>query len=357
MVAISGMAASPGILGDLADPARLQEPINIENVEPSVLQGFLRRMVLIRLVEQHLAEAKKEGLIGGPVHLGVGQEAIAVGVSRWLRASDRVFGTHRSHAHVLALGASIRALLAETLGKDTGLSLGMGGSMHLWDKPHGFYGSVPIVAGTVPLAVGAALAAKLSGTDDIAVSYFGDGAVEEGVVQESFNLARMLKAPLLFVVENNLFASHMHISLRQPLDSTARFAAAHDIRYEVVDGNDVVALSGAVERLVRGARQGDGPGLLEAVTYRWYGHVDWREDIDVGVNRSIEDLTNWRARDPVARLKTAMQRAGIWSSSDHEALVRELAMAVAEAWNQAMQDPWPEPRALLERVYASRESV
>jgi TPP-dependent pyruvate/acetoin dehydrogenase alpha subunit len=352
MAANIDVDASPGTLGDLSDPAKHHEPIDIKGREPAVLKEFLRRMVLIRMVEQCLAEAKREGLIGGPVHLGVGQEAIAVGVSQRLRASDRVFGTHRSHSHVLALGASIRALFAETLGKDTGLSRGMGGSMHLWDRPNGFYGSVPIVAGTVPLAVGAALAAKLSQTDDIAVSYLGDGAVEEGVVQESLNLARMLKAPLVFVLENNLFASHMHISLRQPLESTARFATAHDMPCEVVDGNDVVAVGDAAARLVNRARRGEGPGFLEAVTYRWYGHVDWREDIDVGVNRSIEDLTNWRAHDPVARLESAMERAGIWSVSDHDALVRELATAIAGAWKQAMRDPWPEPHALLDRVYA-----
>ncbi len=123
------------------------------------------------------------------MHLGVGQEAMAVGVSEGLRRSDKVFGAHRSHSHVLALGSSIHDLFAEVLGKDTGLSRGMGGSMHLWDGPVGFFGSVPIVAGTVPLAVGAALAAKLTGTDDVGVSYLGDGAVEEGVVQESLNLA------------------------------------------------------------------------------------------------------------------------------------------------------------------------
>lgn len=349
--------APSGRLDDLWNPASHHEPIDIRGSEPSLLKDFLRKMVLIRMVEQRLAEAKKEGLIGGPVHLGVGQEAIAVGVSHWLRASDRVFGTHRSHSHVLALGADMRALFAETLGKGTGLSRGMGGSMHLWDGPNGFYGSVPIVAGTVPLAVGAALAAKLSQRDDVAVSYFGDGAVEEGVVQESLNLARTLKVPVIFVLENNLFASHMHIGLRQPLDSTARFATAHDIPREVVDGNDVVAVSRAAARLVNRARGGEGPGFLEAVTYRWYGHVDWREDIDVGVNRSIEDLADWRARDPVARLKSAMERDGFWSTPEHEALVRDLGTDITEAWRQAMQDPWPESCALLDHVYAPREAV
>ena len=309
-------------------------------------------MLRIRLAEQHLAAMRRDGLIGGPVHLGVGQEAVAVGVSQWLRSTDRVFGGHRSHSHLIALGGSLHGLFAEVLGKDTGLSRGMGGSMHLWDQPRGFYGSVPIVAGTVPLAVGAGLAARMQATGDVAVAYLGDGAVEEGVVQESLNLARMLMAPVIFVVENNLFSSHMHISLRQPCDATVRFAHAHDIRAELVDGNDVVAVQNAAEQLVGRARRGEGPGFLEAVTYRWYGHVDWREDIDVGVNRSMEDLVNWRARDPIGRLTAALKGAGEWSDERHDASMAEICGEIDQAWQKAVADPYPKSESLLDRVYA-----
>lgn len=339
-------------LGPLADPAGGHGPVNLEGVAPERLRAQLRAMLRIRVAEQHLAAMRRDGLIGGPVHLGVGQEAIAVGVSEWLRSSDRVFGGHRSHSHLLALGAELHGLFAEVLGKDTGLSRGMGGSMHLWDQPRGFYGSVPIVAGTVPLAVGAGLAARMQGTQDVAVAYLGDGAIEEGVVQESLNLARVLKAPVLFVVENNLFASHMHISLRQPTDSTLRFAHAHDIAADLVDGNDVVAVQKAAERLVSRARAGEGPGFLEAVTYRWYGHVDWREDVDVGVNRSTEDLGSWRAKDPIGRLAMALKLAGEWTDEQHDAVLTELRSDAESAWKQAMNDPYPEPAALLGRVYA-----
>ena len=339
-------------LGDLADPTKYHGPIDLQRQPPAGVIAQLRKIMTIRLVEQHMAQMRKDGLIGGPVHLGVGQEAVAVGVSEHLRASDRVFGAHRSHSHVLSLGSSIRGLFAEVLGKDTGLARGMGGSMHLWDGPRGFYGAVPIVAGTVPLAVGAGLAAKLQGTDDISVSYFGDGAVEEGAVHESLNLARVLGAPVLFVSENNFFASHMQIRLRQPSNATSRFAAANDIRYEVVDGNDVVAVGAAAGRLVNQARSGGGPGFLEAVTFRWYGHVDWREDIDVGVNRSTEDLANWRARDPVSRLTAAMESAGYWSPNKQAEMVAELTAEITQAWDAAMLDPWPAPEALFDYVYA-----
>jgi pyruvate dehydrogenase E1 component alpha subunit len=228
----------------------------------------------------------------------------------------------------------------------------MGGSMHLWDQPNGFYGSVPIVSGTVPLAVGAALAAKLQGSGDVGVAYLGDGAVEEGVVHESLNLARMLKAPAIFIVENNLFASHMHISLRQPKESTARFAAANDIPYEVVDGNDVVKVRLAAARLISLAREGRGPVFLEAVTYRWYGHVDWREDIDVGVNRSSEDVVAWRKRDPVARLVAGLQALGLIDANQLADMEVEIAKEVADAWTMAQADAYPPLSALTSRVFA-----
>lgn len=339
-------------LGDLVDPTQYQQAIDVAGQDVSTLLTQLQMMLRIRLAERCLAEGRRDGLIGGPVHLGVGQEAVAVGVAAELRKTDRVFGAHRSHSHVLSMGSSLHRLFAEILGKDTGLSRGMGGSMHLWDQPNGFYGSVPIVSGTVPLAVGAALAAKMQGGGDIGVSYLGDGAVEEGVVHESLNLARMLKAPAIFVVENNLFASHMHISLRQPKEATARFAAANDIPYEIVDGNDVVKVRAAAARLIDRARAGYGPGFLEAITYRWYGHVDWREDIDVGVNRSAEEVDAWRKRDPVARLVAGLQFLDLIEADHLAAMEAKIADEVAEAWALAQSDAYPPLSALTSRVYA-----
>lgn len=337
--------------GSLADPARYQDPIDVSSQDADTVRHQLEMMIRIRLTERRLANAKRDRLIGGPVHLGVGQEAVAVGVAAVLRKTDRAFGGHRSHSHVLSMGASLRGLFAEILGKDTGLSRGMGGSMHLWDQPNGFYGAVPIVSGTVPLAVGAALAAKFQGGGDVGVAYLGDGAVEEGVVHESLNLARMLMAPVLFVIENNLFASHMHISLRQPKEATARFSAANDIPYEIVDGNNIVEVCRAAARLVDAARTGNGPGFLEAVTYRWYGHVDWREDIDVGVNRSAEDVAAWRKRDPIARLIAGMKRERLIDSRQVRETEERITEEVNAAWEQALTDPYPQPSALSSRVY------
>ncbi len=344
-------------LGGLADPASFHGAIDLSGVAADNLLSSLELMLRIRLAERRLAIGRRDGIIGGPVHLGVGQEAVAAGVAAELRKTDRVFGAHRSHSHVLSLGANVHRLFAEVLGKDTGLSRGMGGSMHLWDQPNGFYGSVPIVAGTVSLAVGAGLAAKLQKTDNVAVAYLGDGALEEGVVHESLNLARMLQAPVLFVVENNLFASHMHISLRQPKDVTSRFAAANDMPYAIVDGNDVVAVQHAAGKLIARARSGEGPGYLEAVTHRWYGHVDWREDIDVGVNRSADDLAAWRKRDPIARLSAGLIAAKICSEADVVEIESRVAQQVDDAWSQALNDPYPTDAALMGRVYAVTEAV
>lgn len=342
-------------LDGLSDPTKFHEPVSIDNIDTNTLKKMLKSMIIIRKTEQQLALARKERLIGGPVHLGAGQEAIAVGISESLQSSDRVFGAHRSHSHLLALNPNFYKLFAEVLGKETGFSKGMGGSMHLFDQSSGFYGSVPIVAGTVSLAVGAAMAAKMQGTNDIGVAYIGDGAVEEGVVHESFNLAKVHNAPILFVIENNLFASHMHISLRQPSDLISRFAIANEIPFKLVDGNDVCAVHNASKEQIIEMRNGDGPRLIELVTYRHYGHVDWRDDVDVGVDRSLDDIENWKARDPIHRLSKSMVKKGCWSLDEENEYKKQIDTEITLAWNQAMNDPYPAGNATLDYVYSGNQ--
>lgn len=337
---------------NLINPDNFHEEIDIQGFSNEKLFDFLRQMMLIRFVENKLASAKRDNIIGGPVHLGVGQEAIAVGIASNLNKSDRVFGAHRSHAHVLSMGADIFKLFAEVLGRDSGLSKGMGGSMHLWDQPNGFYGSVPIVSGTVPLAVGAGIAASIQKTNDIAVSYFGDGAMEEGVVHESLNLAKITNSPVLFVAENNLFSSHMHISLRQPNSMLSRFAIANKIPYEIVDGNDIVSINNAANKLIKNLRNGNGPGFIEAVTFRWYGHVDWREDIDVGVNRSNQEIKKWKKRDPILRLKRALLNNNLIKENQIESLENDVNCSIDSSWDKALLAPFPPAESLLSRVYA-----
>ena len=202
---------------NLFDLQRNVSPPSIDTTgfDANKLKDLLWKMIFIRKAEEQIAIGKKRGEIGGPVHLGVGQEAVPVGISAALLECDVAFGAHRSHGHLLARNMNAYPLFAEVLGKSTGYSKGMGGSMHLWDGSCGFLGSVPIVAGTVSLAVGAALAQKIRDERSVAIAYLGDGAVEEGVVHECQIFHRYTNCQL-FVIENNLFASHMHISERQP---------------------------------------------------------------------------------------------------------------------------------------------
>lgn len=344
-------------LGDLVDPHKYKSFVDISSYEKNALLALHHKMVYVRVAERVIAQKRQEGLIGGPVHLGIGQEAIAVGVSANLLASDKVFGAHRSHAHTLALGSERRRLFAEVLGKSGGLSGGMGGSMHLWDGPNGFLGSVPIVAGTVSLAVGAGLAAKVQGSSDIAVSYFGDGAIEEGVVHESLNFARKFKIPVLFVVENNMYASHLHISERQPCNSVSRFAVANDLPFRLVDGNDINQVEENSRELIKDIRGGRGPALIEALTHRQLGHVDWREDIDVGVSRSSEELELWKLRDPILRLEGAMLREGIVEAKFiHHLHEKEMQDAISE-WNSVIHYDAPSYDDAMKFVYSTRVAV
>lgn len=339
-------------LGQLADPAHHTAPVMLDNQPTDTLLGALRTMLEIRYAEEAIAELSKAGEALCPCHLGIGQEAVAVGISAELRASDRVFGGHRSHAHYLALGGAMDGLMAEVLGKVTGASHGMGGSMHLFAPDVGFHGSVPIVGATIPIAAGAALAAQMDGRGDVAVAYFGDGACEEGVFHETLNMAAVMKLPCLFVVENNLYSSHLDIGLRQAADSVARFGEAAQMTTRVIDGNDVVAVRAAAAELISAARRGEGPALLEAVTFRWRGHVGPNEDIDVGVRRSPEELTAWKMRDPVARLWSSLVADRGVDAGLFETMAAEIREKIAASVDRARSAPYPQGSALLDLVYA-----
>ncbi|GIW56024.1 MAG: pyruvate dehydrogenase E1 component subunit alpha [Nitrospiraceae bacterium] len=346
-------------LADLADPLQFSAPLSLREVSTELLLLALERMLTIRLVEEAVARLIEEGHARCPCHLAIGQEAVAVGVSLNLTEEDRVFGTHRSHAHYLALGGDVYRLIAEILGREEGCAKGMGGSMHIYGPEVGFHGSVPIVGATIPIAAGAALAAlmdrKRQGTKEsaVAVCYFGDGASEEGVLHETMNLAAKFGWPVIFVCENNLFSSHLDIILRQPFDRVARFAEVHGIEAHTVDGNDVVAVSEAAGILIERARNGKGPGFLEAVTYRWRGHVGPREDVDVGLRRSMDDLSAWKKRDPIKRLSDALVRDGRTTEEGIKAIGERVAFRVADCAKRALEAPYPSKDALLERVYAS----
>ena len=358
MAAASDGSAVPGKseLGALADPQRPLDRIDLAGCDTAWLKRAFRDMTLIRVAEEAIGTLVEQGVARAPCHLGIGQEAVAVGVAAHLRSTDRVFGGHRSHSHFLALGGDVYALVAEVLGKADGASRGMGGSMHLFAGGVGFHGSVPIVGATIPIAVGAALAAKLDGYGDVAVAFFGDGATEEGVFHESMNLAASQRLPVLFVCENNLFSSHLDIALRQPSDRIARYADAHKVQAATVDGNDLIAVTRAAAALVANARNGSGPGFLEAITYRHRGHVGPKEDVDVGVRRKMSDLAAWKRLDPLHRFRGALLAAGLMTAAQLDEQERELRVVVQAACERAKAAPYPEAAALLGAVFAGKHA-
>ena len=247
-------------------------------------------MQRIRNAEEAIAGMVESGEAVCPCHLAIGQEAIAVGVCAALRPEDTIWGNHRSHAHFLAKGGSIEGLLAQ---------IRQGQSMHLSAPEIGIPGTIPIVAGSVPLAAGAALAYKLRGESRVAVAFFGDGAFEQGVLHETLNLAALYSLPIVFVCENNFYASHMHWSERRLLDNLVEAGRFHGVPACRIDGNDVQAVLAAATEAVGRARSGGGPTLLECRTFRHRGHVGPAKDDDVGLTRR-EDLTTWLAKDPLA---------------------------------------------------------
>lgn len=337
-------------LGNLSDPQAFSDPVDLKHLDRSTAMKFLGRMILIRRVEEAVAGMVATGEAKCPCHLAIGQEGVAVGVAAHLTPEDRTFGAHRSHAIYLALGGEPERLFAEILGKETGSSHGMGGSMHLVEPAIGLLGTVPIVAATIPIAAGAALSSKMDKTRHVAACFFGDGATEEGVFHETLNLAAVMRLPMLFVCENNMFSSHMHISLRQPFDSVLRYAATSGVTGHLVDGNDVVGVWESAGSLIGRARDQLGPVMIEAVTYRWMGHVGHRDDQDVGVRRK-DELAFWKLRDPVRRLAEAMTVAGMLAAGDLADIENHVATNVASALYAARSADYPPQSRLLDTVY------
>ena len=302
-------------------------------------------MLRIRRAEEAIARMSESGEARCPCHLSIGQEAVAAGVCAALDSLDTVWGGHRSHGHYLAKGGSLAGLFAEVLGKTTGCAGGRGGSMHLIAKEQGVPGTVPIVAGTVPLAAGAALAYRMRGEARVAAAFFGDGALEEGSVHETLNLAALYRLPLVFVCENNLYASHLHWSERRVADNLDLAGAFHSVPGERVDGNDVQAVYDAAWTAVARARMGAGPSFIECRTFRWRGHVGASTDEDVGVRRRRE-LTEWLERDPIRRAEERLRGMNL---AFHRA---EVAEEIGRALEAARSGQSPDAERLTEHVCA-----
>jgi len=317
---------------------------------PSSLK-LLEKMLRIRLVEEAIAARYADQEMRCPVHLSVGQEATAVGVCAPLRDTDKVYSTHRSHAHYLAKGGDLKAMLAEIYGKAAGCCGGRGGSMHLFDASVGMELSVPIVGSSIPLATGAALAMQQRGEDNVAVVIVGDAAIEEGVFHESMNFAALNRLPVIFVCENNLFSIYTPLDQRQPDRPITDLAEAHGVVSRQVDGNDIEAVYTTMEDAIARARAGEGPSFLVFETYRWFEHCGPNMDNHLGY-RTEQEFETWKGRDPVAAARAALIRSGATSEDALANLVAELTQEIDEAFVFAQEAPLPEPAAAVEHVYA-----
>jgi len=312
---------------------------------------LFQEMLRIRLVEETMAARYAEQEMRCPVHLSVGQEAAAVGVCQALETTDRVFSTHRCHAHYLAKGGELNAMLAEIYGKAAGCIGGRGGSMHLTDPEKGMIVSVPIVASSIPLAVGSALADKIDGNGRVSVTFFGDASIEEGVFHESANFASLHKLPVLFVCENNLYSVYTNLADRQPRRPLTNVAVAHDVPALHVDGNDVEAVLKATKEAVARARAGRGPTFLQLDTYRWREHCGPNFDNTLGY-RTVEEYEEWHAKDPVELTRRKLRAMNLLTEADEKQMTDALQRAIDAGFEFARSAPLPEPSQVSQFVYA-----
>jgi pyruvate dehydrogenase E1 component alpha subunit len=311
---------------------------------------WYRQMVLIRRFEERSAEMYARARIGGYLHLYIGQEAIAVGAISALRPDDHLTSHYRDHGHALMKGVSTRAAMAELFGRTTGTTGGRGGSMHLVDASNNYWGGHAIVGGHIPLSVGLAFASYYRDDDRVTMCIFGDGAIGNGEFFESLNFASLYKLPIIFLVENNMYA--MGTALHRAVAMTKIFkkGEAFDIPGEPIDGMDVEAVHAATKRAVARARAGDGPTLLEAITYRFRGHSMQ----DPQYYRSKDEIEGQRDRDPIALFQARLMDDGVLTEADFARIDEQVEAEVDDATAFAEASPAPDPSTLLDHLYADR---
>lgn len=314
------------------------------------LLTLLERMWLIRAFEEKASELYARGMIGGLLHLGIGQEGVAAGSCVQLRRDDAVFGSHRPHAHAIAKGADVDKLMAELAGRATGYCGGKGGSMHISAMETGFITATGVVGGNIPLALGGALAARRAGTDRVSVVFFGDGTAQSGSFHESLNIAALWGLPVVLICENNGYAEFTPLSAHTNVARLAQHADTYGIPNVTVDGSDVVAVYDAVAAAVARARAGDGPSFVEALTHRLRGHYEG----DPAKYRELSELEDWKQKDPLARYVGYLEQSGVISEDGAESPAAERAarQRVNGAAERALAAPFPDPSAVATQVYA-----
>ena len=321
-----------------------------EIIDAATLKTFHKEILYIRLVEEAIADRYKENEMRCPVHLSIGQEATAVGVSQALKVTDKVFSTHRCHAHYLAKGGDLKRMLAEIYGKETGCCGGRGGSMHLTDPDKGMVVSIPIVASNIPLAVGSALSSRIDGENTVSVAFVGDGSLEEGVFHESANFAQINKLPVLFVCENNMYSVYTHLDARQPQRALTDLGIAHKMFTLSADGNDVKAVFAAATEAVAYARSGKGPVFLVFETYRWREHCGPNYDNHIGY-RTEEEFMEWKKKDPLELITRELLGSNLISAQQITDLEKELSTIIEEGFEFAKSSPLPDPSQVSKFIY------
>ena len=323
-------------------------------MDEKLARQLYRIMVRIRQFEERVGQLFYRGKIPGFVHLYIGQEAVASGVSAALTVRDCITSTHRGHGHVLAKGADSKLMMAELFGKANGYCKGKGGSMHIADLEHGILGANGVLAGGVGIATGVGLASRMRGEDRVAVAYLGDASANQGVFWESLNLSGLWKLPVVYVIENNGFSEYTPANeLTSSLDFDKRAAAWGGVAAHAVDGNDVIEVFSASEEAVQRARAGDGPSVLNCRTYRWKGHNEGEEAV-IGdwSYRSEEELEEWKKKDPISRFEKTALEAGWLSRNAMEEIKGESEVEMEAAVAFANESAFPEPEEASTGVFA-----
>src|SRR5437016_4997882 len=325
-----------------------REPMAKKAQNQKEFVSLLRNMYLIRAFEEKVSALYAAREIVGLLHLGIGQEAVAVGTCAQLRQDDYVFGSHRSHGHAIAKGADINRLMAEIAGRATGYCAGKGGSIHIVAMDAGFVTATGVVGGTIPLALGAAFAAKERSKGQVAVVFFGDGAGQAGPFHESLNIASLWQLPVIFICENNGYAEFTPLSTHTKVERLTQHAKTYAIPASTVDGNDLFAVREAMRRAVEKCRAGKGPVFVECLTHRLRGHYEG----DPAKYRELSQLAEWKRQDPIARVSRALKQKRAVSDQESEAIERETRDLVEQAARFALDSPWPESKEVARQVNA-----
>lgn len=336
------------VKGGLILDKNKQKILNKAQLKDEEFVSLLREMWRIRLFEEELESLYQAGEIHGTMHLCIGQEATAVGSGYLLETADWMMSTHRNHGHSLAKGTDMRGMLAEILGRKTGTNQGKGGSMHITDVSVGNLGSNGIVGGNYPLATGAALSAQMSGSRQVVMAYNGDGSVNEGSFHEALNLASIWQLPVIFFIENNQYGMSSAITEMMNVPRVSERASSYGIPGVTIDGNDIVAVIDVTQTAIDRCRQGQGPTLIEALTYRHRGH----SKSDKGLYRTAAEELEWQKRDPIQQLTNLLVRHQLITENELAELVLGLRLELAELVRCVKTDPRPSSADLYTDVYA-----